>query len=212
MFLQLYFEIIEKDDEEQMEYIGVIINELYYPIKFFLDRIKRGEKLSESEIKTLKIILFAPIIGNNKNSFAKKLRLSFEEVTTNKNNNEKINVQSNSKKEAELIINYTEKNVSDGKIMNYKAKITNPDLYNINYLKEDIYGPKLRTNLTKIDLLKYVKIQYFQENNFYTHNKVYWDFNTGIIKYILKSTTIETLFKSLYPDKSFIFNEEKNIK
>ena len=119
MFLQLYFEIIEKDDEEQMEYIGVIINELYYPIKFFLDRIKRGEKLSESEIKTLKIILFAPIIGNNKNSFAKKLRLSFEEVTTNKNNNEKINVQSNSKKEAELIINYTEKNVSDGKIMNY---------------------------------------------------------------------------------------------
>ena len=57
-----------------------------------------------------------------------------------------------------------------------------------------------------------MKIQYFQENNFYTHNKVYCDFNTGIIKYILKSTTIETLFKSLYPDKSFIFNEEKNIK
>ena len=59
--------------------------------------------------------------------------------------------------------------------------------------------------------MKYVKIQLFQENNFYTYNKIYWEFNKKIIKNILQSNTIKTLFQDLYPNKSFIFEKEENI-
>jgi hypothetical protein len=65
--------------------------------------------------------------------------------------------------------------------------------------------------LTKIKLLKYVKIKYFQDNNFYTHDKTYWNFNKELFKYILQSKVIKTLFQKLYPNREFIFEKEENI-
>ena len=56
-----------------------------------------------------------------------------------------------------------------------------------------------------------MKIEHFQENNFYTNNKIYWEFNIKLIKYILQSNTIKTLFQRIYPGKDFIFDEEENI-
>jgi hypothetical protein len=59
--------------------------------------------------------------------------------------------------------------------------------------------------------MNFIKIQYFQKNNFYTHDQKYWDFNKNLLKYILKSVTIKSLFRILYPNYEFIFDDEKNV-
>ena len=59
--------------------------------------------------------------------------------------------------------------------------------------------------------MNFIKIQYFQKNNFYTHDQKYWDFNKNLLKYILQSKTIKSLFQILYPNYEFIFDDEKNI-
>ena len=65
--------------------------------------------------------------------------------------------------------------------------------------------------LTNIRLMKYIKIQYFQKYNFYTHNPNYWAFNKKIFKHILQSKTIKTLFELLYPEYDCLFDKKENI-
>ena len=76
-------------------------------------------------------------------------------------------------------------------------------------LKNEIIDEIIKPSFTKINLLKYVKMKYFQENNFYTHNKEYWNFNKEIFKYILNSETIKSLFKRVYPNRLFIFEKKE---
>ena len=59
--------------------------------------------------------------------------------------------------------------------------------------------------------MKYIKIQYFQKYNFYTHNPNYWAFNKKIIQHILHSKTIKTLFELLYPKYDYLFDKKENI-
>ena len=66
-------------------------------------------------------------------------------------------------------------------------------------------------DLTKIHLMNYIKIQYFQKNNFYTYDQKYWDFNKNLLKYIFQSKTMKSLFQILYPNYEFIFDDKKNI-
>ena len=209
--LQLYFEVIEKDDKDQIDYIGEIIKDLYYPIKAYIDRIKNKEILSQSEIKTINAILFAPIIADNKNRIVNIIKHSFEGENNNENYYEIIHGIKFYIKDNYLYIEYFYKKITDGKIIKNTTKIPNPRIYNLQYLKSEFYNLQLKKELTRLNFLKYVKIQLFQENNFYTYNKIYWEFNKKIIKNILQSNTITTLFQDLYPNMSFIFEKEENI-
>ena len=209
--LQLYFGIIEKGDQNQIKYIGIIIKKLHYPIKEYINRIKNKEILSQSEIKTINAILFAPVIADNNNGKASGIKYSFEGDNTYKNNNENYDGINFYVKDNYLFIDYFYRNLTDGKIIKNTNKLYDPDKYNLDYLKSELYNMELRQKLTSMDFLKYAKIQYFQENNLYTHNKIYWEFNKKIIKNILQSNTIRTMFQDLYPNKSFIFEKEENI-
>ena len=85
--------------------------------------------------------------------------------------------------------------------MKKKIEFENPQIYNINLIKKEIVNAKEISLLKKNKLLKYVKIKYFQNNNFYTFNEDYWKFIQTLFKHILKSKTIETLFQRLYPNR-----------
>ena len=96
--------------------------------------------------------------------------------------------------------------------MEYENKcFKNAHIYNIKLIKKEITDECEKANLTEISLMKYVKIKYFQNYNFYTHNQKYWNFNKTIFRYILQSKTIKTLFQSLYPNRLFIFGNEEII-
>ena len=209
--LQLYFDVIEKEDKNKIDYIKEIINQLYYPIKEYINRIKYNKILSESEIKTINAILFAPIIADNKNGIVNIIKHSFEGDKINEKYYENIGDITFYIKDDILFIEYFYEKIADGKLIKSTTKIPNPRIYNLQYLKSEFYDVLLKKKLTRLNLLKYVKIQLFQENNLYTHNKIYWEFNKKIIKNILQSNTIKTLFKDLYPNKSFIFEKEENI-
>ena len=109
-----------------------------------------------------------------------------------------------------LIFKYIKKTKSSNK--NKTLEFENPSIYNIDsILNEQKIGLLDIESLTKIRLMNYIKIQYFQKNNFYTHDQKYWDFNKNLLKYILQSKTIKSLFQILYPNYEFIFDDEKNI-
>jgi hypothetical protein len=111
---------------------------------------------------------------------------------------------------SKLIFKYIKKTQSSNK--NKTLEFENPSIYNIDsILNEQKIGLLNIEGLTKIRLMNYIKIQYFQKNNFYTHDQKYWDFNKNLLKYILQSKTIKSLFQILYPNYEFIFDDEKNI-
>ena len=212
--LQLYFETIEKADGGKKKNIEEIIKILYIPIKTYLNRIKKNEKLSKSEIKVLKILLFAPIIAENKTSCVSNIEYSYNNEINYIYNEQKTNNIKFFEEDNELKINYYYQNNSDGNRLKYTIKLENPNIYNKEFLKSELYryrDKKFNENLTWIDLLKYVKIENFQEHNLYTHDKIYWEFNIKLIKNILQSNTIKTLFQNIFPGKIFIFENEENI-
>ena len=212
--LQLYFETIEKADSGKMKNIGEITRALYIPIQIYLDRIKKNEKLSQPEIKVLKILLFAPIIADNKTSYVSNIKNSFNKEINNIYNKQITNKIKFFEDNNELKINYYYQNKYDGNLFKYTIKLGNLHIYNKEFLKSEfsqLYEEKLNENLTWIDLLIYVKIENFQEHNLYTHDKIYWEFNIKMIKYILQSIAIKTLFQDIYPGKIFIFENEENI-
>jgi len=213
--LQLYFETIEKADRGRKKYIGEIIKILYLPLNTYLERIKKKEKLSQSEIKVLRILLFAPIIADNSTSCVSNIGYSLNKKIKNKYNEQITDNNITFLEINDLLkVIYLYKNKSDGKILEYTVEIENSNIYNKEFLKSEfsqLCDIIFNENLTWIDLLKYVKIENFQEHNFYTHDNIYWEFNKKMIAYILQSKTIKTLFQSIYPGKTFIFENEENI-
>ena len=199
LLIQIYFEIIEKSDEIHLNDIGLITSHLSDTIFKYLELIQNGQKFSKDDIKIIDILLYAPIIGNYEYSSIERLISNLE----NDNNNEKIDDKSNdiTISEDKLIINYIHKRKKDKKEIKFKYEFENAYIYNIKLIKNETINEKQKPSLTKVNILKYVKMKYFQENNFYTHNKDYWNFNKGIFKYILNSETIKTLFKRIYPNR-----------
>ena len=206
--LQLYFEIIEKADENHLNIIQQITRQLSDLILENLKLIKDKQKLSETDVKMMNILFYAPIIGNN-NSYIRRLISNFENNNDNENNEGKSNdiLDSGDK----LIIKYSYKRKTDNKIKIENKCFNNAHIYNIKLIKKEITDECEKANLTEISLMKYVKIKYFQNYNFYTHNQKYWNFNKTIFRYILQSKTIKTLFQSLYPNHLFIFGNEEII-
>ena len=205
--LQLYFKIIEKADENHINTMNKITRQLFDLILKYLKLIENNQNFSKTEIKMMNILLYAPIIGNN-NSSIRRLIYNFENNDNNKYNDCKSDIIYSGDK---LIINDSYKRKTDNKIQNEKKCFNNAHIYNIKLIKNEIIDKCEKENLTEISLMKYVKIEYFQNYNFYTYNQKYWNFNKTIFRYILQSKTIKTLFQSLYPNGFFIFENEENI-
>ena len=206
--LQSYFQSIANADDYRLHDIATIVLQLYKPICSYLTRINRKEIFSDKENKIINILMYAPIIGNNLSMDIYRIIYSFDNNDNNIiNNNSKYQIAND-----KLIIKESFE-INDGKnqIENL-IELPKPNIYNINLLEKEIINPILRNSLiSEVYFIKYVKLQYFQENNFYTYNTIYHQFNETLFKNILHSKTIKTLFDDIYPNKEYIFDNDKTV-
>ena len=207
VLLQEYFETIEKAKKDKAKNVFLVLRKFYGLIKKYIELIKQNQTFSEEEIQIIQILFYAPITAKS-NTNISRLLSNINNKDSQKYNNftsEDIIVSNN-----KLIFKYPKK--AQSSIKNKTLEFENPSIYNIDsILNEQKIGLLDFKGLTKIHLMNYIKIQYFQKNNFYTHDQKYWDFNKNLLKYILKSKTIKSLFKLLYPNYEFIFDKEINI-
>ena len=207
VLLQEYFETIEKAKKDKAKNVFLVLRKFYGLIKKYIELIKQNQTFSEEEIQIIQILFYAPITAKS-NTNISRLLSNINNKDSQKYNNftsEDIIVSNN-----KLIFKYPKK--AQSSIKNKTLEFENPSIYNIDsILNEHKIGLLDIESLSKIHLMNYIKIQYFQKNNFYTHDQKYWDFNKNLLKYILKSKTIKSLFQILYPDYEFIFDDEKNI-
>ena len=213
--LQSYFESIAKANNYRLEKISRMVFELYEPICSYLARINNKEEFSDNDYKIINILLYAPIIGNNTHMDVYRMIYSFD---GNDNDDDiDINTTINNKGICKIVedklILYHIFEANNGKNeLEKKLELENPGKYNINLINKEITKSILRQNiLSELDFIKYVKLQFFQENNFYTYNKIYHEFNTTLFKNILHSKTIKSVFDDFYPNKEYIFDKEEII-
>ena len=207
VLLQEYFETIEKAKKDKAKNVFLVLRKFYGLIKKYIELIKQNQTFSEEEIQIIQILFYAPITAKS-NTNISRLLSNINNKDSQKYNNftsEDIIVSNN-----KLIFKYPKK--AQSSIKNKTLEFENPSIYNIDsILNEHKIGLLDIESLSKIHLMNYIKIQYFQKNNFYTHDQKYWDFNKNLLKYILQSKTIKSLFQILYPNYEFIFDDEKNI-
>ena len=207
VLLQEYFETIEKAKKDKAKNVFLVLRKFYGLIKKYIELIKQNQTFSEEDIQIMQILFYAPIAAKD-NYNTTRLLSNINNKDSQKYNDftsEDIIVSNN-----KLIFKYPKEAESSNK--NKTLEFENPSIYNIDSILNE---HKIRLlnikGLTKIRLMNFIKIQYFQKNNFYTHDQKYWDFNKNLLKYILQSKTIKSLFQILYPDYEFIFDDEKNI-
>ena len=204
--LQSYFSSIEIASQYRLKEIGRIASSLYNPINSFLDRINQKEKFSDNEEKMIKILLFAPILGDNKSDIY-RLKISFDKDYID--NNEICLKNSINDK---LILKHIYHPLGEERKIENSFIIEKPNIYNISLLKKDLLGElSFLEKISKRDLIPYVKLEHFQENNFYMHDNIYRQFNSTLFKYILQSNTLRTLLSNFYPNKIYIFDKEEII-
>ena len=204
--LQSYFSSIEIASQYRLKEIGRIASSLYNPINSFLDRINQKEKFSDNEEKMIKILLFAPILGDNKSDIY-RLKISFDKDFID--NNEICLKNSINDK---LILKHIYHPLGEERKIENSFIIEKPNIYNISLLKKDLLGElSFLEKISKRDLIPYVKLEHFQENNFYMHDNIYRQFNSILFKYILQSNTLRTLLSNFYPNKIYIFDKEEII-
>jgi len=93
------------------------------------------------------------------------------------------------------------------------VELSNTRIYNKTHLSKSLHKSILkRKKLNKINILKFIKLDNFQDHNLYRYNEIYKIFNEQIFKYILQSKVIRSLFEDLYPNKGFIFEKNEVIK
>ena len=207
VLVQEYFETIEKAKEDKIDNIVSVLRELYDLIIQYIELIKQNQKFSKDDIKIMQILFYAPIIAMD-NFNINRLNSNIN----NKDNNEYDNYRSDDIiiSNNKLIFKYPTKVKSSEK--NLSKEFENPSIYNIKEIIEEKEKRILKfERLNKIRLMNYIKIQHFQKNNFYTHEQKYWSFNKNLLKYILQSKTIKSLFKILYPNYEYLFDDEINI-
>ena len=207
VLVQEYFETIQTSKKDKIDNVSLVLSTFYDLIIEYIKLIKQNKKFSEEDIKIMQILFYAPIAAKS-NFNSARLLSNINNKDSKKYNDftsENIIVSNN-----KLIFKYIKKTQSFMK--NKTLEFENPSIYNIDsILNEQKIGLLKIEGLTKIRLMNYIKIQYFQKNNFYTYDQKYWDFNKNLLKYILQSKTIKSLFQILYPNYEFIFDDEKNI-
>ena len=188
-----------EQDEEYQAYKQnlLLINEV---IINCIKKIREND-FSEYNEKLCVLLFFAPIIGGD--------LLDFSKLFIDYYNNDKDNFTKNKLlydiSDNKLII----KNLLQKKIFEFdKAEIIN-----LNSVNELFLGYLLVNNKPDIDpycILNCVKPRFFQDYNFYTYKKKVIEFNKQLLKNILRSNTIKTLFHFLSPelDNLNIFNND----
>jgi len=207
VLVQEYFETIQTNKKDKINNASLVLGTFYDLIKKYIELIKQNQTFSEEEIQIMQIVFYAPIAAKD-NYNTTRLLSNINNKDSQKYNDftsEDIIVSNN-----KLIFKYPKEAESSNK--NKTLEFENPSIYNIDSILNE-YKIRLLNikRLTKIRLMNFIKIQYFQKNNFYTHDQKYWDFNKNLLKYILKSVTIKSLFRILYPNYEFIFDDEKNV-
>ena len=157
---------------------------IYQHIINYIDTIKNNNQFSNEEENYFLLIFFGPIIG-------KELKhLSF--FNNKKDKEEDINFKFNIKGKKLLVEN--------------KLKNVILEFPDYNAISKDLiiksYKARVESNL-KINeylMINCVNPQYFQKYNFYNYKAKNWEFNTILLKYILKSKTIKSLMDYLRPE------------
>ena len=207
VLLQEYFETIQTTKKDKTNNASLVLGTFYGLIKKYIELIRQNQTFSDEDIQIMQIVFYAPIAAKD-NYNTTRLLSNINNKDSQKYNDftsEDIIVSNN-----KLIFKYPKEAESSNK--NKTLEFENPSIYNIDsILNVQKIGLLDIEDLTKIRLMNFIKIQYFQKNNFYTHDQKYWDFNKNLLKYILQSKTIKSLFQILYPNYEFIFDDEKNI-
>ena len=202
--LQSYYKEISKN-KNRLENISIMVCELYKPIYFYLKKIEKKEELSDNDKRIMNILLYAPIIGNNDYMDVERMIYSFDHNDNIINN---INIENNNKliykiSNDKLLINQNDE-------IENKIELPNPSIYNINLMKKELSHSIFKKPHFP-SFIKFIKLQYFQENNFYTYNNIYYQFNKTLLKNILLSKVIKTSFEDFYPNEEFIFDKDEII-
>ena len=199
--LQSYYVEISKK-ENRLEKISKMVCELYQPICLYLKKIENKEELSDKDKRIMNILLYAPIIGNNDNMDVERMAYSFDDNDNNINTSTSNNLIYNISEDKLIITHFVKKQK--------KIELPNPDIYNINLMKKELkHSIFSETHIP--GFIKYVKLQYFQENNFYTYDDIYYQFNKTLLKNILRSKAIKTSFDDYYPNERYIFDKDEII-
>ena len=206
VLLQAYFETIENAENAQLYNIIYVTRKLYSLILEHIELIKKNQKFSEEDTRMIQILFYTPIIAKY-NDNIRRLRSNF--INKNRKGYDNYEYKDIRVSNNKLILKYVMEIEPTIKIEN--KEFENPNIYNIELINEEIAKENEIETLTNFRLMKYIKIQYFQKYNFYTHNPNYWDFNKKIFKHILQSKTIKTLFELLYPKYDYLFDKKENI-
>ena len=184
IYAEKFSKLNDDDDDENFQSTYLNFCFIYPAIMECIDTIKK-KKYSFNDENYFLLIFFAPIIGHNLEKFSK----FFENNTNDCDEDFIFNT-----KDKELIISNSD-NKEIIKFPNYDA-INKRIIINEfkNYVKFKI------ENVNKYLLVNCVKPKYFQKYNFYNYNKKNWEFNTNLLKYILKSNMIKSLIDYLRPE------------
>ena len=149
----------------------------------FINQIKNNNESNINE-KFLLLLFFSPIICEDTNPFVEM----FEENIEYKPNF--------------LINKYKNKLTIKNKNQQILLEFENAEAINIRSVAKNynIFSNMKNPYISPYLIYKCIKPQFFQDYNFYKHEKIIYEFNFKLLKKILRSKTIKTLLDFLNPE------------
>ena len=202
--LRCYYNTIITDGEKIMKEVELITSSIKNLLYDTIEEIKNNNLNDKNKSKTLIMILLLPLISNDLPSLI-KLSSNYKEM---QEKNFSLNFEDG--EDNKLIIKKNNKEI---------IRLNNKNVWNKFYLDMDFIHFQMN-KLKEIDLLGYIKLDYFQSYNFYNYDLKIKKFNIELTKYILQSKTMKTLYSYLYPqikfeidkkDKNYIFDNDEVI-
>ena len=169
---------------------------MYNLIKFKIREIEKGDtrKMTKEKKILFFIIMFSPIIALDCQLLSNHFTFKILEPI-------KLIVKENS---------ITFNNIYNKTIFQCnQAKIINKNIL-YDYLKIYENNSFPITNF-KHRIFESIYPENFQDYNFYTYDNIYWEFNKKLLKYILQSNTIKSLYKYIFPEifkTKYIFDDD----
>ena len=176
---------------------------IYENIIDCINKIKNNKNydFSPDEENYFLLIFFAPIIGND----------DVKKISDFNNNDLNYN-----DKDFKFIISGKKLLVED---LNNKQVLQFPDYNAVNKRKiieefKKYFQYKINVKMNEYLIINCVQPKYFQQYNFYKFKKINWEFNSNLLKYILKSKTLKTILHYLRPElkNMKIFEDDKIVK
>ena len=198
--LRCYYNTIIEEGDKVIKEIELITSGIKTLLDETIQEIKNDNLNDKDRAKTLIMILLLPLISNDIPSIV-KLSSNYKEL-------QEKNFSLNFEEEDNTLI-IKQNNIE-------LIRLNNKNVWNKFDL--DVHFINYHINkLKEIDLLRYVKLNYFQNYNFYNYDSKIKKFNNKLTKYILQSKTMKTLFSYLHPqirfdidkkDQNYIFDND----